>query len=300
MKMMLLTEAAARLGVSRQTLENWGKNGVIKIKRMGKTRNANWVDADTINALSDTIADVENARTKLEQECSDVEESYRTIHQKAKDLRREMYMVNKFGRMCVSQDFYLSIPTMLENLSILVPREAQVMRHVIGGWDFEEIAEELGLTRERVRQIFFKGCRKAKRLSCIKDCLDENIRLKDENEELKGCIRLLRKELKIQQEEENEERERQICESDDLLKLLRTRIVDFDLSVRSFTCMKCAGIETVGDLCKYKKLDLLKLRNFGKKSLAELDDFIKSIGLQWDMDVDSIYHKRIEQISKGQ
>ncbi len=298
MKMMLLTEAAARLGVSRQTLENWGKNGVIKIKRMGKTRNANWVDADTINALSDTIADIEHARTKLEQERAEIEETSRTIHQKVKDLRREVFVVNKFGRICVSHDFYISIPTMLENLSILVPREAQVMRYVIDGRDFEEIGEELGLTRERARQIFFKGCRKAKQLSGIKTCLDENQRLQSENEELKDCIRLLRKGLKIQQEEENEERERQICESDDLLKLLRTRIVDCDLSVRALNCLKCAEIETIGDLCKCQKLALLKFRNFGKRSLAELDDFIESIGLQWGMDVDSIYHERIAKITQ--
>jgi len=60
---------------------------------------------------------------------------------------------------------------------------------------------------------------------------------------------------------------------------------DFNLSVRALNCLKAADIETVGQLVSFNKLDLLKLRNFGKKSIIELDDLVASLGLTFGMDL---------------
>ena len=68
-------------------------------------------------------------------------------------------------------------------------------------------------------------------------------------------------------------------------QLLKTRLVDMDLSVRALNCLKAADVETLGELVAYNKNDLLKFRNFGKKSLTELDDLIESKGLSFGMDV---------------
>ena len=68
-------------------------------------------------------------------------------------------------------------------------------------------------------------------------------------------------------------------------KLLKTKLVDMDLSVRALNCLKAADVETLGDLVSYNKNDLLKFRNFGKKSLTELEDFVKDKGLNFGMDV---------------
>jgi len=66
-------------------------------------------------------------------------------------------------------------------------------------------------------------------------------------------------------------------------QLLKTKLVDLDLSVRALNCLKAADIERLGDLVAYKRNDLLKFRNFGKKSLAELDELVKSKGLEFGM-----------------
>ncbi|MGB1039098.1 MAG: DNA-directed RNA polymerase subunit alpha C-terminal domain-containing protein, partial [Bacteroidia bacterium] len=58
-----------------------------------------------------------------------------------------------------------------------------------------------------------------------------------------------------------------------------------DLSVRAFNCLRAAEIKTLGDLVQYDIADLLKFRNFGKKSLTELEDFVKEKGLNFGMDV---------------
>ncbi len=67
-------------------------------------------------------------------------------------------------------------------------------------------------------------------------------------------------------------------------QLLKTKLVDLDLSVRALNCLKAAEVETLGDLVKFNKNDLLKFRNFGKKSLTELDDLLESLNLTFGMD----------------
>lgn len=68
-------------------------------------------------------------------------------------------------------------------------------------------------------------------------------------------------------------------------QLLKTKLVDLDLSVRALNCLKAADVETLGDLVSYNKNDLLKFRNFGKKSLTELEDLVESKGLSFGMNV---------------
>ena len=68
-------------------------------------------------------------------------------------------------------------------------------------------------------------------------------------------------------------------------QLLKTKLVDMDLSVRALNCLKAAEVETLGDLVTYTKSDLMKFRNFGKKSLTELDELVESKGLHFGMDI---------------
>lgn len=68
-------------------------------------------------------------------------------------------------------------------------------------------------------------------------------------------------------------------------KILKTSLSDLDLSVRAYNCLKAAEIRTLGELVSFHIEDLLKFRNFGKKSLTELEDFVKEKGLNFGMDV---------------
>ena len=68
-------------------------------------------------------------------------------------------------------------------------------------------------------------------------------------------------------------------------QLLKTKLVDMDLSVRALNCLKAADVETLGDLVQFNKTDLLKFRNFGKKSLTELDDLLESLSLSFGTDI---------------
>jgi DNA-directed RNA polymerase subunit alpha len=68
-------------------------------------------------------------------------------------------------------------------------------------------------------------------------------------------------------------------------QLLKTKLVDMDLSVRALNCLKAAEVYTLGDLVQYQRNDLLKFRNFGKKSLTELDELVEVKNLSFGMNV---------------
>ena len=68
-------------------------------------------------------------------------------------------------------------------------------------------------------------------------------------------------------------------------QLLKSKLVDMELSVRALNCLKSAEVETLGELVQYNKTDLLKFRNFGKKSLTELDELLASLNLSFGMDI---------------
>ncbi|HRU63252.1 MAG TPA: DNA-directed RNA polymerase subunit alpha [Paludibacteraceae bacterium] len=88
--------------------------------------------------------------------------------------------------------------------------------------------------------------------------------------------------VEIEEREESEEFDEEILR---MRQLLKTKLVDLELSVRALNCLKAADIETLGQLCSYQKHDLLKLRNFGKKSLSELEEKLESLNLTFGMDV---------------
>ena len=74
-------------------------------------------------------------------------------------------------------------------------------------------------------------------------------------------------------------------ESLHMRQLLKTRLIDMDLSVRALNCLKAAEVDTLGDLVSFNKSDLMKFRNFGKKSLTELEELVIVKGLSFGMDL---------------
>ncbi|MDR0287905.1 MAG: DNA-directed RNA polymerase subunit alpha [Clostridiales bacterium] len=81
---------------------------------------------------------------------------------------------------------------------------------------------------------------------------------------------------------ENEEFDEEVLH---MRQLLKSKLAEMNLSVRAMNCLKSANIETVGDLVSFNKNDLLKFRNFGKKSLTELDDLLANLNLSFGMEI---------------
>lgn len=91
---------------------------------------------------------------------------------------------------------------------------------------------------------------------------------------------------KITLDTEEKEAEEEFDETSlHMRQLLKSNLVDLDLSVRALNCLKAADIETLGDLVQFDKNDMLKFRNFGKKSLTELEELVEIKGLHFGMNV---------------
>lgn len=88
--------------------------------------------------------------------------------------------------------------------------------------------------------------------------------------------------LEASDNEENEEFDEEVLH---MRQLLKSKLVDVDLSVRALNCLKSAEVETLGELVVFNRNDLLKFRNFGKKSLTELDELLANLGLSFGMDI---------------
>ncbi len=88
--------------------------------------------------------------------------------------------------------------------------------------------------------------------------------------------------LEAAESEENEEFDEEVLH---MRQLLKSKLVDMDLSVRALNCLKSAEVETLGELVVFNKTDLLKFRNFGKKSLTELDELLANLNLSFGMDI---------------
>ncbi len=88
--------------------------------------------------------------------------------------------------------------------------------------------------------------------------------------------------LEIVEGEESDEFDEEILH---MRQLLKTKLTDLELSVRALNCLKAADVETLGELAGFHKHDLLKFRNFGKKSLTELDEKLESLNLSFGMDL---------------
>lgn len=279
MKLIQVTEAARRLGVNRQTLENWGKDGSLKIRTMGKTGNAHWVDEATIEAMADTADDVAKAQEAIKAMAAELQQRKHELKERVRDIRNDIIFVNKAGTYCYAQDFYLSIPDMMHRLGVITARETEIVIRIIQGDDMEEIGNYYGLTRERIRQIFYKALRRSVDMKSIlerlpqaeKDSAELEYLRKKSKQDDERIIELEEKlNLPPSQRQETADRE-----------LMMTRLVDCNLSVRALNCLKAADIETIGDLVQLKKVTLLQFRNFGKKTLRELDDFLESLHLTW-------------------
>ncbi|MFA6830717.1 MAG: DNA-directed RNA polymerase subunit alpha [Bacteroidaceae bacterium] len=88
--------------------------------------------------------------------------------------------------------------------------------------------------------------------------------------------------LETSSDEENEVFDEEVLR---MRQLLKQKLVEMDLSVRALNCLKAADVETLGDLVQFNKNDLLKFRNFGKKSLSELDELLANLDLQFGTDI---------------
>ena len=292
-------QAAERLGVSRQTVINWVNEGAIKIHNIGGKQY--WLDSKSIDALQDTAQDIARQMRKLEDMRENLRLEVKKLEGITNEVKRDLSLIRKTRSYTTSLDFYLSIPRMIHKLGGLNDRELAVMQTIIKTGSLEDAAKEHNVSRERIRQIYTRAIRRCNALSGVQERLQELNDLREENSTLKGEIRALERSLAeftrlkaLTEQMDEDERIKAFMEKDSMCQIFNTRIYDLDLSVRALNCLRAADIETIGDIVSKTKLQLMHLRNFGNRSVCEIEDLLNTMGLSFGMDVDSIYRQRYE------
>ncbi len=165
--------------------------------------------------------------------------------------------------------------------NVLTWREQEIIRGILSLRSFEELSVEFTVSPERVRQIFRRALRRVTSFRhLITDEMatakDEIKRLKDDNARLKNEV------FRLQHPDMTDL-------PDDVSAIFRLTwpyteaVDDCNFSVRLCNCLRSNGIHTVGDIVSFKRTEYMRIRNLGKKTLAELDDFLYSLKLTYDM-----------------
>ena len=279
MERMTRNDAAAFLGVDPQTITNWVNKGLLGGYN-DKSSKRFWVNADDVKKYSEKYKMLSVSEELLDREQKELLASERKVNAKMQMLMHDALNVSSFSYDKIGG----SLCTLLELTSQGGMREKKIMQAFFNGDRISNIAEELELSRERVRQIVVKAIRKFN--YAIKELAD----LKQENNSLKEEIKNVKMQL-IMQEGEEEEQSEDVPPS-----VFSIRLVNCNLPVRVLNVTQAADIDTIGDLVQYSKFEMVKFRNFGKKSLMQLDEFIHEMGLEWGMDKAKIYARGVQRM----
>ena len=279
MERMTRNDAAAFLGVDPQTITNWVNKGLLGGYN-DKSSKRFWVNADDVKKYSEKYKMLSASEDLLDREQKELLASERKVNAKIQMLMHDALNISSFSYEKIGS----SLCTLLELTSQGGMREKKIQAF-FNGDRISNIAEEFELSRERVRQIVIKAVRK------FNYAIEELADLKQENNSLKEEIKNVKMRLIMQEGEKEEELSEDVPPS-----VFSIRLVNCNLPVRVLNVTKAADIDTIGDLVQYSRFDMVKFRNFGKKSLMQLDEFIHEMGLEWGMDKAKIYARGIQRM----
>ena len=297
-KFISVTEAANLVGdgVTTETIRNLRKAKVLRYKKRG---NLYLVDEEQVLEYKERIQEIHEAERNIDEYKTSIErerdalfaeqESFRAWWQDAKMSRyRIEVLIRTLSSVLSHYD--------TEHVGSLSEREIDTMRRFLTGESLADVAERMCLTRERARQIWCKALHKFAHVQNEIQQRDKMI------ETLKSCLQEERYKVYAYEHPELADAVRDSAYKPaelETTKILMRPIQDFDLTVRCLNVLKTAEIGSLYELLKYiHRMDLLKFRNFGKKSLSEIDELLEHYGLSWGMSLEP-YEPIIRDIVAG-
>jgi hypothetical protein len=284
-------EAALLLDVTPQTISNWVEKGILKGHLVDRQLR---IDKATIEKYFDTLSDLAFIEKRVFAARRDLQLAEKELEKNLDDTCSAIHLLGKGVPAYLLNEIFSAVIEASGN-DVLKERERTILTMLLEGKDVVDVAEDYGLTRSRIMQIASHAVRKLATVKTFSELRKECKQLVFENKNFPIVVQSFQNRIK-ELERLNDIEAVPVSEYDYLLgdkggtftALINTKIIDFDITVRSLNCLKAADIETLGDLIRYNKTDLLKFRNFGKKSMTELDDLLDSMNLHFGMDVDAI------------
>lgn len=258
-------EAAEILRCDQQTIRNWVEWGIIQGHMIGRRL---MVDADTIDAVLDSAQDAALAKRRIESLRQELLDTERELENQVREARNALRLWKHSN--CKSINRFAVYDILLSYKPLLTEMENDIILALMETGEIPALAETYHLTPQRIVQIIAQAIKK---IHCARryDSLIEEVAT------LKRLTRELKEKLELCGEKPDE--------IEDKYAVMKKELKDTDLSLRALNCLKINGIMNVADLVSVRKEDLLKYRNFGKKSMMELEKFVDSLGLRFGMDV---------------
>ena len=266
-------DAAEILQCDQQTISNWVEWGIIKGHMVNRRL---MVDSKTIEEILDTVQDANQAKTRIEAIKRDLLKEEQELQSKINDTRNALRLWKHTSIGYIGKEAAYSM--LLSYHPLFSETELSIIKSLIEVGDISAVAANYGLSSARISQIACKVVRKIRNAERYGALIDKIDRLEEENENLKNQLLLAGEKV---EEVEN------VAENS---VLLSKNIVDLPFTVRAINVMKMAEIQTVGDMISFKKSELLRFRNMGKKTLRELEEFADKYGLEFGMKVPNSLH----------
>lgn len=278
-------EAAEILGVTRQSVSNLTARGALSVERIGKWNYYNLREVEALVPKCEGIRDAERAIAEVEAEMERTRSekvSEVMMHRARREFIERLTDTATFARY---QELVASTFDAIEASGVFdertTTRERDILDQILHLRPLGEIAQYYGLTENRVKQIFEKALRKMVHFSSeiggkVAPMRDELIKTIARCEELEAENKLLRAAAK------NKEGE---VERPLILDINIKELYAGELLPRTANCLRAAGCETVKDILKFSRRELMCIRNFGKRSMIDLDAFLVRYGLELGMAV---------------
>ena len=260
------SEAAEMVGVSAQTIRNLCKAGTIRYQLRSQLF---YACKEDVEQYMQSITEVHEIEQSIEEYKAQKEELSELLRDAIHEQKERLDTMNMFPERikCITNLMAAIVPHFVSELSA---REIEVVMELLKGGKWSEMAKDLQLSRLRALYIFDKAVEKIQAypdmLTACEQMLDSRER---EIEELMQQITDLKSRCSVEDGAEQTTNN----------SILMMPIRDIDFSTRTWNALVTAEIETIGDLVKCRRDDLLKYRNFGKKSLAEIEDWLEAHGL---------------------
>lgn len=315
-KWITYKEAADIAGVSKETIGNLRKAGVLSYKKRHTTF---FVDREQVERYADEMFEIVQAESDLCSYREEIEVEKTMLANELDELRykRELTRVNSYAtesyphRARIVKQFIESLIPHFNDVQQISPRELEIATSLFDMHTVSEVACAFGITRSCVDATWRNFLGKLKYIKRVVADKDRQIdKLQDQAMQMQSVIDnqlalITRLKEMVTRGVVDEDIDFTLYDELGFVKVVphkifETRLVDMDLSIRALNCLRAAEINTVKDLVMNYRKDLLKFRNFGKKSLTELDDLLERLGLRFNMSELDIREYTIAQLKNKQ
>ena len=295
-KLITRSEAAKDLGVSSQTISNWIRRGLIQGQMIGGFQ---YVEIDTLKTQQSKLKELVLIQTELDSMIERNKQDLNALKDRQEELRKYLRIDRLTHGRNINQELILMVLWLSKDY--LNAREYDIMTDFVKGENIEEQSRKYNLSIPRIYHIARHGCRRMSNLTSLLKTVQRHEEMKKEITSLKRLCVLQKRKIRDLDEsltaKKAQENSLMTIEELHICKLLETPIADTELPYRCIYALRCLDVETVEDILKYKICDFMKFRNFGKKSLADLQSYLMMNGLSFGMDVTTLKDKYMKYLS---